>query len=178
MCQNKEHGARRTNRGVDEEFGSEKFCSGRALLLPGKLMRLPPTVSQGNRSPLFAAGRCRRCDHRWCACVLGLALFEWRNTYLCQVFRVYPETVALIHLRSFIPIFVCIYLILWDVDIPAHHPCLFWFLWEIVGASRNSILGVFGIFLVKKLFQSVIGHGIGGKDIPTMARLAKGQTLK
>jgi len=26
--------------------------------------------------------------------------------------------------------------------------------------------------------ESVIGHGIGGKDIPIMARLAKGQTLE
>jgi len=25
---------------------------------------------------------------------------------------------------------------------------------------------------------TVIGHGIGGKDIPIMARLAKGQTLE
>ncbi len=26
--------------------------------------------------------------------------------------------------------------------------------------------------------ESVIGHGIGGKDIPIMARLAKGKTLE
>ena len=26
--------------------------------------------------------------------------------------------------------------------------------------------------------ESVIGHGIGGKDIPIMARLAKGQMLE
>jgi len=35
---------------------------------------------------------------------------------------------------------------------------------------------------VSQLFEvtidAVIGHGIGGKDIPIMARLAKGQTLE
>jgi len=28
------------------------------------------------------------------------------------------------------------------------------------------------------MWMSVIGHGIGGKDIPIMARLAKGKTLE